>query len=65
MRTVTLPDADTLSAAGEVVRRFLSPTPITPASGLGADIVFKLETLQPTGFVQGPRRAGGGRCGPA
>ena len=59
MRTVTLPDADTLSAAGEVVRRFLSPTPITPASGLGADIVFKLETLQPTGSfkVRGGRAA--------
>lgn len=49
MRPVEVPDATTLQAAAEVVRRHLAPTPVVPAPLLGDGVLLKLETFQPTG----------------
>jgi len=46
MRTVRVPTRDDVRRARAVVARHLTPTPVVPAT---PGVVFKLETLQPTG----------------
>jgi threonine dehydratase len=49
VRAVAAPGAEDLDAARAVVAARLSPTPLVPAPALGAGVLLKLETLQPTG----------------
>lgn len=49
MRTVRTPEPADLVAANEIVARELAVTPVVPVAGFGADVVMKLEMLQPTG----------------
>ncbi|MEY2454603.1 MAG: threonine dehydratase [Acidimicrobiaceae bacterium] len=49
MRTVRTPTPDDVLTAREIVARHLQPTPVVPSLALGANVVLKLETLQPTG----------------
>jgi len=49
VRTVRTPTVDDIAAAAVVVAQHLSPTPVVRAPALGAGVVLKLETMQPTG----------------
>lgn len=49
MRTVRTPTVDDVLRARDVVQRHLEPTPIVRRHVAGHEVVFKLETLQPTG----------------
>jgi len=49
MRVVSPPTESHRAAAQEVVRRYLSTTPVVTAPQLGPDISVKVETFQPTG----------------
>jgi threonine dehydratase len=49
VRHVRAPDEATLRTAAEVVARHLAPTPVVACPVLGAAVLLKLETLQPTG----------------
>jgi threonine dehydratase len=46
---LTTPTVGDVQAAGDLVRRYLAVTPLVPSPLLGANVVLKLETLQPTG----------------
>lgn len=49
VRVVREPDERDLLRAKELVARHLSPTPLISSPSLGAQVMLKLETLQPTG----------------
>ncbi len=48
-RPVPEPVPDDVLRAGEIIRRYLSPTPVVASPLLGAQVVLKLEIFQPTG----------------
>jgi threonine dehydratase len=49
VRPVEEPGTDDLLRAADIVARHLARTPVVASPLLGADVVLKLETLQPTG----------------
>jgi threonine dehydratase len=49
MRQVAQPNAEQCDQAWDVVRTYLSVTPVVPAPQLGPGISLKVETVQPTG----------------
>lgn len=49
VRAVRPPGPDDLAAAERAVRAVLAPTPVVAAPSLGANVLLKVETLQPTG----------------
>lgn len=49
MRTVRVPTLDDVVAAGDIIERHLASTPIVHSGALGAGVVLKVETVQPTG----------------
>jgi threonine dehydratase len=49
VRSVKEPGVDDIVRAGAIVARHLPATPVIASPLLGADVVLKLETLQPTG----------------
>ncbi len=49
MRDVALPEPHQFESAWKAVRRFLAVTPVVEAPQLGAAVVVKVETVQPTG----------------
>src|ERR1700688_5043087 len=49
VRPVKMPRADDVLRAAALVARHLRTTPVVASPALGADVVLKIETLQPTG----------------
>src|SRR3954469_3824510 len=49
MRTVRVPTLDDVGAGGGILERHLASTPIVHSGALGAGVVLKVETVQPTG----------------